>query len=170
MIIFSPDSQTLKNIVSHCSQTLEEIMQFLSPNQLWNSLDGCSVTDVVLQMLLFPHKRNPSSIPSSFLFQEETTEGDMARRKLVAQAPSFRACSHTRLHVPIFSCQMPTAARPAGPWLIWTTVPLQNKNLQLIGSSKQSLPKSAGLSFSCSRTPTTAWWLFVLQPSAKTVT
>lgn len=112
MIIFSPDSQTLKNIVLHCSQTLEEIMQFLSPNQLWNSLDGCSVADVVLQMLLFPHKRNPSSIPSSFLFREETTEGDMARRKLVAQAPSFRACSHTRLHVLIFS--LPDAnSRPA---------------------------------------------------------
>lgn len=121
-------------------------------------------------MLLFPHKRNPSSIPSSFLFQEEMTEGDMARRKLVAQAPSLRACSHTRLHVPIFSLPDANSCPASRPLAYLDNCSLAKQKLATFGSSKQSLPKSAGLSFSCSRTPTTAWWLFVLQLSAKAVT
>lgn len=50
-----------------------------------------------------------------------------------AQTSPLRAWSHTQLPL--------QAKQAAGLWLIWTTVPLHNKNLQLIGSSEQSLSK-----------------------------
>lgn len=59
----------LMNTMAHHNWNVEEIMQFLFPNQLWNLLDGYSVT--VLKMLLLPHTRNHSRVPLNFLYQEK---------------------------------------------------------------------------------------------------
>lgn len=88
----------LKNTMPHCSQPLEEVMQFLPPNQLWNLPDGHWVPDVVLKMLLFPHVGNHSRLLCIFCFKKSKR-----RKKLAAQAPSVHAFSHPAFHFLVFS-------------------------------------------------------------------
>lgn len=83
-------------------------------------------------MLLFPHMRNHRRVTPHFLFQEEPAKGERSwQPRLLLSMPSHTPHS-TSLSSP---SQMRTATQPAGPWLIWTTIPLHN--LQLTGISKQ---------------------------------
>lgn len=83
-----------------------------------------------------------------------------------AQTTPLRAWSHTQLPHSHFS----EPSRQQAPGLFGQLFPYTTKTCNLLAALNSHFPKSAGLSFSCSRTLTAAQQLSVPQPSVKTAT
>lgn len=137
----------LKNTMPHCSQPLEEVMQFLPPNQLWNLPDGHWVPDVVLKMLLFPHVGNHSRLLHIFRFKKS-----QQKEKETGSPGSFCPCLLTPC-VPrprLLPVRWEWPCSQQVPGLFGQPFPCTTCNLL-------TSPNSAGLGLSCSSTLRTAW-------------